>query len=70
MTQETNPISEIQYIGKNVCVATAAGAVGFYSQTPVAQQTISPPATDLDSALVLINEMRAALIALGLVREA
>lgn len=75
MTQETTPteptpIFEIKYIGKNVCVATAAGALGFYGQIPVVQQTISPPATDLDSALVLINEMRAALIALGLVREA
>lgn len=75
MTTETNtpevtPNPNTQYIGEDVCIATADGSVGFYNTAPVAQQTVGPAATDLDSALVLINEMRAALIALGLVREA
>ncbi len=41
--------------------------VGFCGATPVAQRTglAQAVATDLPSALTLVNELRAALIALG-----
>ena len=69
-TSEATPNPNTQYIGEHVCIATAGGSVGFYNTPTVAQQTVGPAATDLTTAIALVNEMRAALIALGLVRAA
>lgn len=41
--------------------------LGFYGATAVARQTVAADATDLASALALINDLKAKLIALGLV---
>lgn len=44
-----------------------APAIGFLGATPVARQSVATTATDLASAITLVNDLRAALIAFGLV---
>lgn len=48
----------------------ATHKVGFCGATPVAQRSglTQAVATDLASALVLVNELRAALVAVGLIK--
>lgn len=60
--------STTQFVGQNIEVASATGTVGFYDAAPVAQQTVAAVATDLTTVVALANDMRAALIALGLVK--
>ena len=46
----------------------AAQKLGFYGATPTTQPTATPAnATDLATALTLINDLKAKLIALGLI---
>lgn len=45
----------------------SAAAIGFLGATPVARQSVATTATDLASAITLVNDLRAALIAFGLV---
>jgi hypothetical protein len=63
--------------GSNIIFNTATGTkigtattqkMGFYNATPVAQQGSTPAAaTDLATALTLVNDLRTKLIALGLI---
>lgn len=47
---------------------TTSQKIGFYNKTPIAQQGSTPSAaTDLATALTLLNDLRAKLIALGLI---
>lgn len=43
------------------------GSVGFYGTTPIAKQTLAAEATDAATTQALVNDIRAKLIALGLV---
>lgn len=43
------------------------GALGFFGTTPVAKQSVSAAATDAASAQTLVNSLRSALVAYGLV---
>lgn len=45
----------------------SAAAIGFLGATPVGRQNVAVAATDLATAITLINDVRAALIAFGLV---
>lgn len=48
--------------------ATGTGAaIGFLGATPVARQSVAGAATDSATAITLVNDLRAALIAFGLV---
>jgi hypothetical protein len=42
--------------------------IGFYGVTPVTRQTAAADATDLATAIALINDLKAKLIALGAVQ--
>lgn len=44
------------------------GRLGFYGNTPVAKQTVAPAATDADSTITLLNNLRTILLNLGLVQ--
>ena len=46
------------------------GNVGFYDTAPVAQHTVAAAATDAATTTTLANDLRDALVALGLVAEA
>ena len=43
--------------------ASASGNLGFFNGTPVAKQSVAAAATDLASAITLVNSIRSALIA-------
>lgn len=64
-----NPGSIIQDSGSVQIGGYAAGAaLGFYNKAPVAQATIAAAATDPATTQALANDLRAKLIALGLVK--
>jgi hypothetical protein len=50
----------------NVEIAASGGKVGFLGATPVVRQTAAAAATDLASAITLVNDLRADLISFGL----
>jgi len=52
----------------SVMVAGSGGKIGFHGTAPIAKQTGTPAAaTDLATALTLINDLRAKLLALGII---
>lgn len=56
------------YSGSYVSVGAADGRVSFFAGTPVVKQTGTPAdATDLATAITLINNLKAKLIAYGLI---
>jgi hypothetical protein len=61
----------VEYIGKDApdgaCVGIAATSkVGFYGATPVVQQSSAASATDLATAITLVNALKDAVENLGL----
>lgn len=49
-------------------VNDADGKLGYFGATPVVKQTVvAPPASDLASAIALINDLKAKLSSYGLV---
>jgi len=58
--------SSIQHQGTQRIRVDATG-IGFYGVTPVSRAAVAADATDLASALTLVNDLKAKLVALGLV---
>lgn len=54
--------------GGTLNLRMGANTVGFYGVTPVARQAVSAAATDPATTMALVNELRADLIALGLLQ--
>ena len=52
-----------------VNLATTSTVLGFYGTYGTTQRQAKPSATDLESALTLVNDIRIALITLGLLKE-
>jgi hypothetical protein len=73
MTQTNTPSKVVtdspDFIGApSVVIAHTDGKVGFYGATPVVAQTVAVAATDAATTQALANSLRAALVALGLVK--
>jgi hypothetical protein len=52
--------------GNNVVTATSTSKLGFYNVTPVVRPTLAVAASDLATAITLVNDIRSKLIAVGL----
>jgi hypothetical protein len=64
-TVVTSPV--VQFLGQDVQVAGAAGTIGAFGATPVAQPGAIANATDAASAITQLNLALAALRSLGLI---
>jgi hypothetical protein len=64
-------MTDVLYIGDNrpdgVCIGVSSSEkVAVYGSTPVAQQSTAATATDLSTALTLVNALKTALDNFGL----
>lgn len=64
-------MSNLSYVGTNSADGIVVGVnddvpIGFFGATPVAPQVLGAAATDAATALTLANNLRTALINLGL----
>jgi hypothetical protein len=48
-------------------IRMTGSTIGFYGVTPVARASVAADATDLATAITLVNDLKAKLVALGLV---
>jgi hypothetical protein len=55
-------------VSSNPVLGNAADTVGFFGSVGVVQGTLPADATDLPTALVLVNALKAYVIALGLAK--
>jgi hypothetical protein len=64
-------MTDVHYLGDNRPDGTCIGKsstekVSFYGETPVVQQTTAATATDLATALTLVNALKTALDNIGI----
>jgi hypothetical protein len=70
-TQAAELLGSLRVRGSHAIVADLrheGNHVGFFGARPVGRQTVAPAATDAASTKALVNDLRAKLISLGLVR--